>query len=57
MGSELDTRNFRKKLLKMGLLIKLNEQPKGMSHRAAFLYKFDKKVYEKLKDNGFVFPL
>lgn len=57
MDTELDTRNFRKKLLKMGLLIKLQEQQKGVAHRAAFLHKFDSEVYDELKDKGFVFDL
>jgi 8-oxo-dGTP diphosphatase len=57
LGSELDTRNFRKKLLKMGLLIKLNEKQKGVPHRAANLYKFDNQVYTDLKEKGFVFDL
>jgi len=57
LDTALDTRNFRKKLLKMGLLVKLNEQQKGVPHRAAYLHKFDKKVYERLKEEGLVFDL
>lgn len=57
LDTELDTRNFRKKLLKMGLLIKLSEQQQGVPHRAAFLHKFDRGVYLQLKEGGFVFDL
>lgn len=57
MDKELDTRNFRKKLLKMGLLIKLQEQQKGVAHRAAYLHRFDRGVYDQVKEEGFVFDL
>ena len=50
-------KKLKRKLLKMGLLIKLNEQQKGVPHRAAFLYKFDRKVYDHLRNEGFVFDL
>jgi ADP-ribose pyrophosphatase YjhB (NUDIX family) len=54
---KLDKRNFRKKLLKMNLLKKLNEKEKDNLRRAAFLYKFDKKSYNKLVKDGFSFQL
>ncbi len=57
LGIEFDVRNFRKKLLKMDLLIKLNEKQEGVAHRAAYLYKFDKKIYGELKSKGFIFDL
>lgn len=51
----LDSRNFRKKLLSMNILKKLNETEQGVSHRAAQLYSFDRKAYEKLTAKGFVY--
>lgn len=57
LGVNLDKRNFRKKLLKMDLLIKLNEKEKGNIKRAAMLYRFDKKNYNKLVEKGFIFEL
>lgn len=53
----LDKRNFRKKLLKMNLLIKLEEKEKDNIRRAANLYKFDRKNYKKLINKGFNFDL
>ncbi|MEL6559994.1 MAG: NUDIX domain-containing protein [Bacteroidota bacterium] len=57
LGIEFDVRNFRKKLLKMNLLIKLDEKQDGVAHRAAYLYKFDQKIYEELTEKGFIFDL
>jgi 8-oxo-dGTP diphosphatase len=57
LGKKLDKRNFRKKILKMGLLKKLNETDRSSKRRAAALYKFDKNIYNKLKKDGFVFEL
>ncbi|MBL0051574.1 MAG: NUDIX hydrolase [Bacteroidetes bacterium] len=53
----LDKRNFRKKILGFGLLVELSEKQKGVSHRAANLFKFDKKRYEHLCSLGFNFEL
>mgnify|MGYP001259451173 CR=1 FL=1 len=57
LNIKLDKRNFRKKLLKMNLLIKLEEKEKNNIRRAANLYKFDKKNYKKLINKGFNFDL
>lgn len=48
LGKKLDKRNFRKKILSFGVLKELNEKQKGVSFRAATLYKFDKRKYAKL---------
>lgn len=53
----LDSRNFRKKLLSLKLLIPLNEKDKSGSKKGAFLYKFNYKKYIKLKEKGFNFSL
>ena len=54
---QLDKRNFRKKLLKMDLLIDTGEKETGVSHRAAQLYRFDDQKYQSLKQTGFSFEL
>lgn len=47
----IDIRNFHKKVANMPYVIALDEREKGVSHRAARYYKFDKKIYNKLKAN------
>ncbi|MCB0704657.1 MAG: NUDIX hydrolase [Saprospiraceae bacterium] len=57
LETELDKRNFRKKILSMNLLIDLEEAQEGVAHRPAKLYKFDSDRYEKLVKDGFSFEL
>jgi 8-oxo-dGTP diphosphatase len=57
LGEELDKRNFRKKILGMGLLTALNEKEKNVAHKAARFYSFDKKKYKELTAKGFNFEL
>ena len=53
----LDKRNFRKKILRMGLLQDTHEIQQDVAHRAARLYRFDEKAYRKLRTQGFNFEL
>lgn len=53
----LDKRNFRKKILSMGLLVETDEIEKDVAHRAARLYKFDKRKYKHLARKGFSFAI
>ncbi len=53
--TELDKRNFRKKILAMDVLIKLDTKDKSSSRKGAFLYRFDKKKYQKLVEGGYNF--
>ena len=53
----LDKRNFRKKILAMGLLADTGEIQQDVAHRAARLYRFDEKRYKQLKKAGFNFEL
>jgi len=55
--SKLDKRNFRKKILSMGILIKLEEKDMTNSRKGAFLYRFDKRKYQKVIDAGFNFTI
>ncbi|RYJ44976.1 NUDIX hydrolase [Flavobacterium beibuense] len=57
LGIEMDKSNFRRKILKMKLLVELNEKQKKVSHRAAKLYEFDQKIYDKLTEKGFSFEI
>ncbi len=52
-----DKRNFRRKLLAMGLLEKLKEKEKETSKKGAFYYRFNQVKYEKLIEKGFNFDL
>jgi 8-oxo-dGTP diphosphatase len=51
LNKKLDKRNFRKKMLSFGFLKELDEKQKGVSYRAAKLYKFDKRKYAKIFHN------
>lgn len=53
----IDKRNFRKKILGMGLLKALDEKEKNVAHKAARYYSFDKKAYKDLTQRGFHFEL
>ena len=57
LQTELDKRNFRKKILSMGLLVPLKEQALSGAHRPAQLFRFDAKKYASLKKRGFNFEL
>jgi 8-oxo-dGTP diphosphatase len=57
LGHEIDKRNFRKKLLSMELLVETEEYEQGVRHRAARLYRFDRKRYDRLTKSGFSFDL
>jgi 8-oxo-dGTP diphosphatase len=52
IGEPLDKRNFRKKLLKYGLVKPLNEFEKIHPHRPARLYEFNYENYIKYKEKG-----
>jgi ADP-ribose pyrophosphatase YjhB (NUDIX family) len=53
----LDKRNFRRKLLSMDLLEKLEEKEKETSRKGAWYYRFDPGKYEDLLRRGFNFEL
>jgi 8-oxo-dGTP diphosphatase len=52
-----DRRNFRKKILSMGILTECGETAKDVPHRAAKLYKFDEQRYRELEKSGFEFEI
>jgi ADP-ribose pyrophosphatase YjhB (NUDIX family) len=57
LRKNIDKRNFRKKILSMGILEKLDEKEKETSKKGAFYYKFNEENYKRLKQNGFYFSL
>jgi hypothetical protein len=57
LNKRLDKSNFRRKLLKMNFLERCNEKQKDVSHRAAALYRFNKRTYNRLIEKGFTFEL
>ena len=57
LEKEIDKRNFRKKLLKTNLLVDTEKKESGVAHRAAKLYRFDRKRYQSLKQGGTFFEL
>jgi ADP-ribose pyrophosphatase YjhB (NUDIX family) len=56
-GVGFDKPNFRRKIMKMNLLVPLDEKQQGVPHRSAQLYKFDKNRYDDLTEKGFIFEL
>jgi 8-oxo-dGTP diphosphatase len=56
-GVSFDKPNFRRKIMKMNLLIQLDEKQTGVAHRSARLYKFDKNRYDSLTEKGFIFEM
>jgi ADP-ribose pyrophosphatase YjhB (NUDIX family) len=54
---QVDKRNFRKKILSMDILEKLEEKEKQTSKKGAWYYTFKKERYDKLSRNGFSFSL
>jgi 8-oxo-dGTP diphosphatase len=57
LEADLDKRNFRKKILAMGILEELDEVEQDVAHRAARLYRFDRAKYRELSRQGFNFEL
>jgi len=56
-GRQVDKRNFRKKVQLMHFLEKSDEKDKSGSKRGAYLYTFNKKLYEQAIQKGFSFTL
>ncbi len=57
LGETLDKRNFRKKILSMGIVEATGELQSNVSHRPAKLYRFDESRYEALVEKGFSFTV
>src|SRR5204862_4496074 len=57
LEKKLDRRNFQKKILSLGILLRLKERKSGVAHKAPYLYKFDEKKYQKALKQGLKFGL
>ena len=51
LGTDLDKRNFRRKILKKDFLIPLEEKQIGVPHKPAQYFVFNKKKYEDYRQN------
>lgn len=52
LGYALDRRNFQKRVLSLDIVVKLNERKTGGAHKAPFLYRFDKRKYDRAMKQG-----
>ncbi|MEL7835077.1 NUDIX hydrolase [Fodinibius sp. Rm-B-1B1-1] len=50
--TELDKRNFRRRILSMNILTKTDEKQKKYSKKGAYLYKFNEDKYEEKVEKG-----
>lgn len=57
LDRDIDKRNFRKKILAMEILKDTGEVEKDVAHRAARLYRFDKRAYDRMLKQGFNFEV
>jgi len=57
LGKEIDKRNFRRRVLRTGLLVETGQTQKEVAHRAARLYRFDVRKYRRLAKQGFHFEV
>jgi 8-oxo-dGTP diphosphatase len=57
LDRQVDKRNFRKRILGMGILDELDEIETDVSHRAARLYRFNKQKYDRMVKKGFNFEI
>ncbi|NSW95591.1 MAG: DNA mismatch repair protein MutT, partial [Bacteroidales bacterium] len=53
----VDKRNFRKKILSMNILEKLDEKEKETSKKGAYYYRFNRENYRLFRKKGFYFNL
>lgn len=52
LGTEIDNRNFRRKLIAKKYIIKLEEKQVGISKKPSHLFMFNKEIYQKMyKEN------
>lgn len=57
MEKPLDKRNFRRKVLSMGVLEETGDVERDVAHRAARLYRFQEAQYRALAEDGFDFEI
>ena len=52
-NKKIDNRNFRRKILNLNILEKLNEKQEGVAHKPATFYQFNLKNYQNYIKKGF----
>jgi 8-oxo-dGTP diphosphatase len=57
LDREIDRRNFKKKIIALGILEELDSVVQRKAGRPARLYKFNRKKYFELKENGYNFDI
>jgi len=57
LARPVDKRNFRKKIISMGILLETGELQSGVAHRAARLFRFNEKQYQAMTKKGFHFEI
>ncbi|MBU1218281.1 NUDIX hydrolase [Myxococcota bacterium] len=57
LETALDKRNFRRKILAMNLLEETDQVEQDVAHRAARLYRFNRRRYSSLLKKGFTFEV
>jgi len=57
LDRRLDKRNFRKKILSYDFVVSTDEAEQNVAHRAAQLFRFDKKKYDRWTKKGLNFEL
>lgn len=57
LGTSLDRRNFQRKMLATGLIVKLEETSKKFGIKASTLFQFNKEAYDKALSEGFLLLL
>ena len=50
---KIDNRNFRRKIINLNILDKLEEKQSGVAHKPANYYRFNKNRYKKYLESGF----
>lgn len=53
LGRQLDKRNFRRKILKLNLVEKLNIKQRGVSHKPSNYFCFNMETYNRLLTEGY----
>ena len=57
LGVELDKRNFRKKILALGIVRETGRLQENVNHRPARLYEIDGEQYERARNGEFAFAV
>lgn len=57
LDQDLDRRNFKKKIMSLGILEELNETLQRGAGRPARLFRFNRKKYFELKEKGYNFDI